>query len=413
MTETQSLRSGFGPRTFYNFVQPYIGALLCATILMIFSAGIALLLPYLTGKVIDATILGEGQNHLHEIVRWFLVFIVMMGLLHYAQDWLISSSSARLLCDLRKQLFSRLVLFTPDFYEARRVGELLSRISSDLTLVQGFLTGTIPSGIRGIMTFLGTICILFFIHIKLTCIALLVVPPVSLAAVVFGQWMRAVAVRQQDALAESLGHAEEILNGIKTVQIASREPLEVGRYSEKLGRLLSIQLKNSRLVSGLSACLVVLQHSSSLVVLWYGGRLILRNELTPGQLVSFMLYTSTMGGIVGIFGGMYAGYQSVLGASTRIFELFNTTPSITDSKNAIALPPVSGKITFKNVSFRYPSAQDRSALDHIELNVDAGEVIGLVGPSGAGKSTLFSLLLRFYDPVAGTISIDDRDIRSI
>jgi subfamily B ATP-binding cassette protein MsbA len=397
----------------FRVVRPYWYLLVSATMLMIIGVAIELLLPYLTGKIIDAALLENGLIHLKRIVFWFIAICVIMGVFRYFQEYLIGLSNAHILRDLRTKLFNHFIILTPDFYESRRVGELLSRLGSDFTAIQGFLTGSIPAGIRSMVLFFGTLLILLLINIHLTLLALVTIPTMTLATIMFGQWTRKLATRQQDALAEASAIAEETLNGIRTVQSANREAFESGRYCEKLNKLWDVQIKSTRLTSSLGAILLVAQHVASILVLWYGGYLIIKHMLTPGQLVSFMLYTAAMGGAIGTLGGMYVNYQNVLGASVRVFELLGIHPSVKETINAAPLAPIKGSITFQGVSFQYPTSKSQLTLENIHFEVQPGEMIGLVGPSGAGKSTLFSLMLRFYDPSAGIISIDGRDISSI
>lgn len=380
---------------------------------MVISAVIGLFLPLLTGKVVDATILTGNFDRLTHIILLFTGLCVILGVFSYISNFLVNWVSVRVLRDLRSSLFGHIMLLPVDFHESHQAGEILSRIGSDLTMIQGFLTGTIPAGIRAVVSFVGIVIILFIVNTRLALVALLIVPPVAVTATIVGRWMRKQSTKQQDALAETSGFAEEALNGIRTVQSAGREVSEAIRYREMLGKLLGLQLENIRKGSAFGALIAILQLSSSVVVLWYGGHLIIQHELSPGQLVAFMLYSNAMGDLIGGFGTIYTGYQITIGASARIFEILSIQPLIQDSSDSASEPIVEGTVAFHDVNFHYPAATDRLALEKIQLEVKPNEVVGLVGPSGAGKTTLFSLLLRFYDPNVGTISINGRDIKSI
>src|SRR5262249_2587607 len=232
-----------------------------------------------------------------------------MGVLTFFQHYLLESTGARILQGLRSRLFSHLVSLTPEFYEMRRLGELLSRLGSDLTLVQQSLTSHIPGGINSLLNFAGTLVLLLILHTKLTLVALAVIPPVILLAVWYGGRLEKFARKVQDALAETSSVAEEALAGLRTVQSLSREGPEVHRYQTRLGDLLRLQLSKYRLEGAFFGLLQFAGFSAFAVVLWYGGWLIAHGELTPGELTSFLLYTFSIAASVGVLGGLYAGYN--------------------------------------------------------------------------------------------------------
>ncbi len=396
----------------WKFVRPYSASLITAIVLTSISTTVGLLLPLLTGKVIDATLLAGGLAHLRQIILLFIGLCGILGVLSYCSSYLINSAGAHLLRDLRSSVFNHTIRLPQNFHEARRTGELLSRIGSDLTLVQVFLTETVPLGAPQLVSFFAIFIILFFIHSRLAMVALLIMPTAALVSMALGRMIRNLSTKQQDALADSAAFAEETINGIRTVQTAGREFLEGCRYQGKLGVLLGIQLKNICRASTFTALIRTMQLTSNVLVLWYGAILIVRHELSPGQLVSFMLLSQLMGGLVGGLGILYTSYQSVIGASVRIFEILETPSSIQDAEGVMPASISKGAVKFHNVSFCYPLQQDRLALREIDIKIEAHEMVALVGPSGAGKSTLFSLMLRFYDPTEGTISIDERELKS-
>jgi subfamily B ATP-binding cassette protein MsbA len=362
---------------------------------------------------VDAAVLRASTDMLNQVTLLLIGLFAGLGVLSFFQDYLLDATGARFLFNLRARLFEHLIVLTPQFYETRRVGELLSRLGTDLAVVQRALTSHVPNGVYAVVTFIGTLAILLVLHTKLTLVALGVVPPVILVAVWYGGRLEKMATRVQDALAETSSVAEEALAGLRTVQSFVREDHEVGRYRTRLADLLKLQLRNARLLSAFAGLLRFAAFSAFAVVLWYGGRLIAQSELTPGELTSFLLYTFSIAGSAGTLGGLYAGYKELRGASTRVFELLDTLPAIQESAAPIALERPRGEVRFHQVSFAYPSAQGRRALDQIDFTIKPGEMVALVGPSGAGKSTLFSLLLRFYDPTEGVIEIDGHDLRSL
>jgi subfamily B ATP-binding cassette protein MsbA len=375
-----------------------------------------LVAPRVAGQVVDAALLEGSTQTLNRVALLLIALFGGMGLLTFFQHYLLDSTGARILKGLRAQLFTHLVGLTPEFYETRRLGELLSRLGSDLTLVQRALTGYIPAGIQAVLSFVGTLVLLLILHTKLTLVALAVIPPVILLAVWYGKRLQKFAIRVQDALAETSSVAEETLAGLRTVQSFAREDHEIGRYQNRLADLFRLQLSRIVLEGAFSGILQFTGFSAFAVVLWYGGYLIAHKELTPGELTSFLLYTFSIASSVGTLGGLYAGYSELKGASARVFQLLDTPPALTDPPDPVPLRRPSGwatPVAFRHVNFSYPSAQGRLALEDIDLAIEPGEMVALVGPSGAGKTTLFSLLLRFYDSTAGVVQVEGHDVRSL
>ncbi|QDU65022.1 ABC transporter transmembrane domain-containing protein [Engelhardtia mirabilis] len=403
-------------RRLFGLARPHLRPLIGATALMLVASGIGLIVPMFAGGVVDTALSDSTSAELRSVVAGLLGLFALLGVVGFFESYLLGATGARLLRDLRWQLFDRLVDLTPGFYDKRRVGELLSRLGSDLALVQGALTQQIPSGLQASMRFIGTLVILFVLQTRLTLVALVVVPPVVLVAIYFGNKLQKIATKERDAAADSSALAEEALAGIRTVQSHAAEPRVRGRYSDQLAALLGIQLRNAWLNAGFAGTVTFASFSAFGLVLGYGGQLMLEGRLTAGELTSFLLYTFSVAISVGQLGGLYAGYRGLKGASARLFELLDTEPAVADP--ALATPPAppfevgAGAIALNEVRFQYESATT-PALDGVTLDVPGGAVIALVGPSGSGKSTLFSLLLRFYDPTSGTIAIDGRAIDTI
>jgi ABC-type multidrug transport system fused ATPase/permease subunit len=379
---------------------------------MLTATALGLVVPTLVGRGVDAIVLDGSLGRLNRIVFELIGLFAAVVTLSYYQNYLFGVTNAQLLCTLRQSILHHLVGLGHDFYESRRVGDLLSRIGADLTTIQGALAA-IPAGIRAAILFGGAVVFLLILQTKLTLVSLMVIPPVAIGSVWFGRWMRVLATKQQDALADATALAEEVLNGIRTVQSFGREPYESERYGFRLALLKNFQIKAVRIGGGFAAVLSFGGFFAFTLVLWYGGKLLLKQQLSPGDLTSFLLYSFFISSSVNTFGSLYAGYQSLMGASLRVFELLDTPPSIVDSPAGISVVRPKGRITFQNVSFQYPTTKGRTVLSDIQLEIGPGEVIGFVGPSGAGKSTLYSLLYRFYDPSSGSISIDGVDLVSI
>lgn len=400
-------------RRLWRLVRPYLRPLLLATAFVLAGSIVGLVAPRVAGVVVDAALLREGGALLDRVVVLLLGLFALLGLLGFVRSYLLDATGARLLVDLRARLFAHLVRLTPGFYETRRVGELLSRLGSDLTVVQQTLTRQVPAGLQATLSFLGTLVVLLVLHTRLTLVTLAIVPPVILLAVWFGHRLEKLATRVQDALAETQAVTEESLSGLRTVQAFGREEYEVGRYRLRLGGLLTLELYNARLLGAFGGLMTFAAFSAFTGVLWYGGLLIQRGELTAGELTSFLLYSFAIASSVGTLGSLYAGYKELKGASARVFELLDTEPAITDPPDPVPLGRPAGRVTFDRVSFSYPSGEGRLALEDVDLTIEPGETVALVGPSGAGKTTLFSLLLRFHDPVAGSVRVDGHELRKL
>ncbi len=395
-----------------GLARPHASALVAATALLLVASAAGLATPALAGRVVDAALIERSEELLNRIVLALIALFAVLGGLSYGEHYLLTATGARLLRSMRERVFSHLVGLAPEFYGTRRVGELMSRLGSDLAVVQGALTHQIPAGIHAALRFAGTLAILLVLHTRLTAVALLVVPPVVLLAVAFGRKLERLSTEAQDALAATAARAEETLSGIRTVQSFQGESFEARRYGERLRDLLVIQLRNARVGGGFIGLMQFAGFGAFAIVLGYGGRLMLRGQLTPGELTAFLLYTFSIAISVGTLGGLYAGYRELRGASARIFEILDTSTTIAEAPGARALENVRGEVAFEGVSFRYPGTEVDAVAD-LSLRVAPGRVVGLVGPSGAGKSTLFALLMRFHDVSDGAVRVDGRDVREV
>ncbi|MEM8712908.1 MAG: ABC transporter ATP-binding protein, partial [Planctomycetota bacterium] len=402
-------------RRLFGLARPHLPLILTATALMLLMSLIGLAVPKLAGDVVDTALARATRSELRGVVAFLIGLFALMGLLGFIEFYLLGVAGARLLRDLRQSLFDRLIHLSPAFFDERRVGELLSRLGSDLTVVQASITEQIPSGIQALLRFVGTLIVLFVLQTRLTLVALLIVPPVVIIAMVVGIRLERLSKKERDATADTSSLAEETLAGIRTVQASAAEERSLRSYGKRLTDLLDVQVRNARLQSAFAGVMTFAGFSSFALVLGYGGELMLKGELSAGELTSFLLYTFSVAMTVGQLGSLYAGYKKLKGASARLFELLDTRSGVEDpAMRTGGAEPFSctvGRVEIDGVTFRY--GEDEPALDGVSIDVEAGSMIALVGPSGSGKSTLLSLLLRFYDPEAGEIRIDGRSIQSM
>lgn len=418
-SDSGAAREGNSPvpfRRLYEISRPHLPLILTATLLLLIMSLAGLVVPKLAGDVLDTALERSTRGELRTVVKGMIALFAVIGLIGFAHAYLLGIAGARLLRDLRAQLFAHLAHLSPAFYDKRRVGELLSRLGSDLTAVESSITQSIPYGIQALMRFAGTLVVLFVLQTKLTLVALLVVPPVVLVALFAGVRIEKLSTAERDATAETSALGEETLSGIRTVQAAGASGRAIDRYGARLADLFGVQIRNARVQAAFGGIVTFAGFTSFALVLGYGGELMYDRKLSPGELTSFLLYTFSIAMSVGQLGGLYASYKELKGACTRLFEILDEPSSVEDPALAIppaeAFTPTLGEVAIRDLTFTYEGGE-RPALDGVSLDVSAGAMVALVGPSGSGKSTIFSLLLRFYDPTEGTVELDGRRIDTI
>ncbi len=400
------------------YLGPYKVRFVAALFALAGSSLLALAFPYITGQLVDRAIagpdagLGPAAVGINGLVGILLAALALQALLTFFHSVALAQVAAHSLADLRRDTYARLIQLPMAFYARRRVGELTSRLSTDLAQIDNALVGSIPQFLRQLATLLGGCVLILITSVPLTLFMLASVPPLIVVAVIFGRSMRRVSREAQDRLAESNVIVEESLQGILTVKAFTNEGHELYRYRDSLGTFVTSIVRGARYRAGFSAFVTFALFGAFVLVLWYGAHLVQDGRLSAGELTRFMLYTMFVGGAMGSFAGLYAGIQRALGATQRVRELLREPAE--DLAPAPKVPPAGklrGEVVFDRVTFRYPSRPEMAVLRGVSLTARPGERIALVGPSGAGKTTLVALLLRLYDPDAGQIRIDGRDVR--
>ncbi len=386
-----------------------------ATLTLVLSALIGLAFPMVVRYLLDAAFIDKSRAVLDRIAVGLVLLFSIQAILNYAQTYLLSAVGERVVAGLRQELFGRLLTMPPGFFAERRTGELTSRLTTDIGLLQGVLSHQIAEFSRQMLALVGGIILLTLMQPRLTLTALGVVPLVVGSALFFGRRLRRMTTSVQDKVADATASAEEAFSQIRTVQSFVQEPAERRRYAERIGESVRAALVRAQIRGVFFGVLTFSTFVGIVIVLWQGGLLVLEGQLTPGELVQFLLYTITIAAAIGALASFFSSYQEAVGAAQRVFEILETEPGIKDPPAPLALPsPARGSVSFDQVSFRYTA--DTSAawtLQDINLTCLPGEVIALVGPSGAGKTTLVSLLPRFWDPNQGLILVDGIDIRSL
>jgi subfamily B ATP-binding cassette protein MsbA len=396
-------------------VRPYRGQLALATLALVGSAILGLAFPMVVRYLLDAAFVNRDRVMLDRIALGLVGLFCVQAVLNYAQAYLLSAVGEQAVAGLRRELFARLIAMPPGFFAERRTGELTSRLTVDIGLLQGVLSHQISEFSRQILALVGGVALLTWLQPRLTLTALGVAPLVVGSALYFGRRLRRMTVGVQDRVAEATAVAEEAFSQIRTVQSFVQEPEERQRYGARIDASVRTAIERAHVRGVFFGMLTFSTFAGIVFVLWQGGLLVLDGELTAGSLVGFLLYTITIAASIGALASSFSSYQEAVGAAERVFEIMEMTPAIADPPVPAVLPrPVRGRVEYQDVHFRY---HDDPALpwtlDGISITCAPGEIVALVGPSGGGKTTLISLLPRFWDVDRGRILLDGIDVRSL
>lgn len=383
----------------------YVGLLF-----LVFTGGTALAFPKLMGMLIDC-VKNKDNDQANLIAGGLLVILFLQSIFSFFRLSLFVNFTENTLANLRLALYSNLVKLPMSFFSQKRVGELNSRISSDITQIQDTLTSTIAEFLRQFILIVGGVLLLANESIKLTLLMLSVVPLVAIAAVVFGRFIRKYSKNVQDKVAESQVIVEETMQGISIVKAFANEWYEIARYNLKIKEVVSIAIKGGKYRGYFASFIIFCLFGAIVAVVWYGVQLSISGEMSVGQLISFVLYSTFVGASFGGIAELYAQIQKAIGATERVFELLDETPEkINSNKEKVEIQKIKGTVEFKNVAFSYPSRKEIKVLKNVNFTANFGQKIAIVGPSGTGKSTIASLLLRFYNIDNGEILIDGKNI---
>jgi ATP-binding cassette, subfamily B, bacterial MsbA len=398
-------------------LRPYRGRLVLAVLLLLLNSAIFLAFPRVVGYMLDAAFMAGDRNLLDRVALGLLGLFLIQAVAQFAQTYLISASGERVIGKLRVDVFSHVVTLPPSFFAERRTGELISRLTADISLLQGVMSYQVAELARQLLYLAGALLMLTLTHPTLTTTTLLVVPVVVGVSVFFGRALRRVSTGVQDRVAEGMAAAEEAISQIRTVQSFVQEKTEVARYGGRIQEAVRAAIGRALMRGVFFASVSFASFGAIVVVLWQGGRLVLTGQLTAGTLVAFLLYAVTVAFAVAGLASLWSGFQEAAGAAQRVFELLGTRSELRDPPAPVALPaPVHGDVRFENVWFHYGSGKEESPrwiLRGIDLHVRPGETVALVGPSGSGKTSLVSLVPRFWDPHEGTVRLDGIDLRRL
>lgn len=378
-------------------------------VFLLFTGATALAFPKLMGMLVDC-VKNKNTEEANTIALSLVAILSFQALFSFFRLSLFVNFTENTLANLRLALYSNLIKLPMSFFSQKRVGELNSRISSDITQIQDTLTTTIAEFLRQFILIIGGVILLATQSLKLTFMMLAVVPLVAVAAVIFGRFIRKYSKNVQDQVAESQVIVEETLQGISNVKAFANEWYEIARYKGKINEIVKIAIKGGQYRGYFASFIIFCLFGSIVAVVWYGVTLSISGEMSVGQLISFVLYSTFVGASFGGIAELYAQIQKAVGATERVFELLEETPENINSNHSVTTEKIRGNVTFKNVAFSYPSRKEIQVLKDVSFSANFGQKIAIVGPSGAGKSTISSLLLRFYDIESGQILIDNKNI---
>ncbi len=398
-------------RRAFGLLRPYWRRLTLGVLLLALTNLVTLAMPLGLQQLIDRVFAYHDLTLLNLVTLGLLALFLLRAVLDAAQSYLISSTSQRLIANLRVQLFDHLTRLSLSYYDERRVGEVLSRVTNDVTQLTTLNDNVVPL-LGQVITLVGSIVIVFALNWRLTLITLVAVPPTFIIISILGRRIWADSSEIQESLAQATGILDESLGAVRVVKAFARERHEFRRFSASIATLLRISLRRARAQSFVGPLIGFVGFSAVLLVIWFGGREALAGRLTSGDLVAFILYLTLVIGPISALSGVFTQTQAALASAARVFAVLDTPVDPSEASATLPdLSPLSGRISFDHVSFAY--APDRPVLSDVSFEVAPGRVVALVGPSGAGKTTLLNLLLRLYERSGGAIRLDGHDITAV
>ncbi|MDH5555813.1 MAG: ABC transporter transmembrane domain-containing protein [Alphaproteobacteria bacterium] len=395
-----------------GFVRPYWLPITGAAVSLVVAAGTVLALGQGLRTLVDKGFNSGDAGLLDTALLVMLVVILLLAAATYSRFYLVSWIGERVVADLRRAVFDHVVRLSPGFFEVTRTGEVLSRLTTDTTLLQMVIGSSASVAIRNFLLFVGASIMLAVTSPKLTGLVFLFVPLVVAPIVIFGRRVRRLSRETQDRVADLSAYGDEALHGIRTMQAYTHEDQDRARFAGLTEEAFDIAVRRIASRAMLTAVVITLVFGAVGTILWIGGHDVIAGRISAGDLSAFVFYAVIVAGSVGAISEVVGDLQRAAGAAERLLDLLHTEPEIAAPANPVALPePSRGEVRFENVRFNYPSRPDMPAINGLDLTVNPGETVALVGPSGAGKTTIVQLLLRFYEPTEGTVRLDGVDLR--
>ena len=399
------------------FVAPYKWMAAGAGVALVVAAGSVLAIGQAIRRVIDHGFGGE-QVLIDQYFLALLGVVAVLAAATFARYYLVTWLGERIIADIRGAVYNHVIGLSPAFFETMRTGEVLSRLTADTTLIQTVIGSTASVALRNVLMFLGGSVLLVVSSPKLTGLVFALLPVVILPIIIFGRRVRRLSRDSQDRIADISSYAEESIAAIQVVQAFCHEAIDRLRFGKVTDEAFDVAVRRTRARAWLTALVMLLIFGAVDAVVWTGAKDVIAGEMTGGELAAFVFYAIIVAGALGALSEVYGELQRAAGAAERLMELLQVAPGITVAAQPTPLPAIAGDgseaggaISFRDVTFQYPSRPELPALRNFNLEVAPGETVALVGPSGAGKTTVFQLLLRFYDPQAGQVLLDGVDLR--
>jgi ATP-binding cassette, subfamily B, bacterial len=394
------------------YLARYRGKTLAALVALTIASLATLVVPLAVRRMIDFGFTADSVNMINSYFSLMIAVVAVLALASASRVYLVTTLGERIVADLRRDVFSHLTLLSPAFFDSASSGELVSRLTADTTQIKAAVVVSISTALRNFMLFAGASTMMVISSPRLSGTVIAVIPLIVLPLVAFGRKVRTLSRGAQDTLAQASSYASELIGAMRTLQAFTNERLATGRFGQEVERAYLAARDSTRARSFLTAIVIFLVFSSIVAVLWVGSHDVLNGQITAGRLSQFLLYAALAAGALSELSQVWGDVSAASGAAERLFEILRLKPVIAAPASPVALPiPPRGDVSFGNVRFAYPTRPDTDVMDGISFTVKAGEKVAIVGPSGAGKSTLFHLLLRFYDPNSGVISLDGVAIR--
>lgn len=393
------------------YIKPYTRRLALAVVCIIMAAAANLYLPWIIKDMIDDVLMSKDMVMLNLIATGILVVMFTRGVFYYGQSYLVSYVGQRVIIDVRSVLFRKFQRMPLSYYDKQQTGTVMSYITNDVAVMQSAIVDNLIELVTESSILIGSLAMMLYLDWKLSLLTLMTIPLVAIAMKIFGRKLKRSSTVIQERAAEITSLLQESISAIRVVKSFVRESYETKRFEEQNWRNFQAAMKNVKLSSLLTPTVEFLAAIAVTFIVWFGGYEVVNEVITAGELVAFLTYAVNLANPVKRLSKVYAAIQKAMAAADRVFAVMDLDEKITDVPGAQPLPPIKGKVEFKDVTFSYKDGQP--ALEHISLKAEPGQMIALVGPSGSGKSTIANLIPRFYDVDSGVITIDDHDIRQV
>ena len=393
------------------YIKPYTRRLALAVVCIIMAAGANLYLPWIIKDMIDDVLMSKDMVMLNLIAVGILVVMFTRGVFYYGQSYLVSYVGQRVIIDVRSVLFRKFQRMPLSYYDKQQTGTVMSYITNDVAVMQSAIVDNLIELVTESSILIGSLAMMVYLDWKLSLLTLMTIPLVGFAMKIFGRKLKSSSTVIQERVAEITSLLQESISAIRVVKSFVRESYEIKRFEEQNWRNFQAAMKNVKLSSLLTPTVEFLAAIAVTFIVWFGGYEVVNGVITAGELVAFLTYAVNLANPVKRLSRVYAAIQKAMAAADRVFNIMDLEEKITDVPGAKPLPPIKGKVEFKDITFSYKEGQP--ALQHISLKAEPGQMIALVGPSGSGKSTIANLIPRFYDVDSGVITIDDHDIRQV